>query len=237
MDNSDLPYLLVCRQVSGVDSGGYAFQRLTPTAISAIRPRAPAVTMPTLTRGYYDNPVTLSCHVQSLVPYELRWFRDNKQLGNTLHYRWSLSQINFVVARFAIATRSSADAFEKFSPCFLMKRCLRCWESFAIATVIVARASIAAPYVQRYPSYLAGGANVMCITNISLIWSTRVSPQTASRSVFLNSQFNQFIGIWQLEDWITQSHGRHLQTNRHIDRPRHSICSNKPHLCYACDVA
>ena len=117
--------------MSGVDSGGYAFQRLTPTAISAIRPRAPAVTMPTLTRGYYDNPVTLSCHVQSLVPYELRWFRDNKQLGNTLHYRWSLSQINFVVARFAIATPSSADAFEKFSPCFLMKRCLRCWESFA----------------------------------------------------------------------------------------------------------
>jgi len=39
------------------------------------------------TRGYYDNPVTLICGVDSLVPFELRWFKDDKPLGNTLYYR------------------------------------------------------------------------------------------------------------------------------------------------------
>jgi len=73
--------------MSGVDSHGYKFQRITPTAISAIQPRAPTVTMAPLTRGYYDNAVTLICSVVSLVPYELRWFKDDTPLGNTLYYR------------------------------------------------------------------------------------------------------------------------------------------------------
>ena len=77
----------VCLQISGVDSKGYRFQRITPTAISAIRPQVPNVTMVPLTRGYYDNPVTLTCSVDSLVPFELRWFKDNTPLGNTLYYR------------------------------------------------------------------------------------------------------------------------------------------------------
>jgi len=70
-----------------MDGKGYRFQRITPTAISAIRPQVPNVTMVPLTRGYYDNPVTLTCNVDSLVPFELRWFKDNTPLGNTLYYR------------------------------------------------------------------------------------------------------------------------------------------------------
>jgi len=80
--------LLPCPQISGVDSHGYKFQRITPTAISAVRPEVPTVTMVPITRGYYDNPVTLTCGVVSLVPFELRWFKDDTPLGNTLYYRW-----------------------------------------------------------------------------------------------------------------------------------------------------
>ena len=70
-----------------MDSHGYKFQRITPTALSAIIPDVPTVTMVPLTRGYYGNPVTLTCGVDSLVPFELRWFKDNLPLGNKLHYR------------------------------------------------------------------------------------------------------------------------------------------------------
>ena len=71
----------------GVDGHGYKFQRITQTAISAIRPRPPIVTMAPLIRGYYDNAVTLTCGVDSLVPFELRWFKDQTPLGNTMYYR------------------------------------------------------------------------------------------------------------------------------------------------------
>lgn len=72
-----------------MDDHGYKFQRITPTAISAIRPEVPTVTMAPLTRGYYDNPVTLTCGVDSLVPFEVRWFKDSTPRGNTLYYRCS----------------------------------------------------------------------------------------------------------------------------------------------------
>ena len=43
--------------------------------------------MAPLTRGYHDDAVTLRCYVDSVVPYELRWFKDDAPLGNTLYYR------------------------------------------------------------------------------------------------------------------------------------------------------
>jgi len=75
------------RQVSGTDDRGYRFQRITPTAISAIVPEVPTVTMATVTRGYHGNAVSLTCNVESLVPFEVLWFKDNKPVGNTLYYR------------------------------------------------------------------------------------------------------------------------------------------------------
>jgi len=43
--------------------------------------------MAPIIRGYYGNPVTLTCGVESLVPFELRWFKDDKPLGSTFYYR------------------------------------------------------------------------------------------------------------------------------------------------------
>ena len=76
------------KQIAGVDGKGYAFQRITPTAISAVQPGIPQINMAPTTRGYYDETVTLTCDVSSLVPFEVRWKKNDVPIGNTLFYRY-----------------------------------------------------------------------------------------------------------------------------------------------------
>lgn len=73
-------------KVNGVDNKGYTLQRLTPTAISPLAPKAPSVFMPDVTRGFYDQTAVLICQVYSLVPYTVQWFRDGKQQGYDLFF-------------------------------------------------------------------------------------------------------------------------------------------------------
>ena len=77
-------------QVLGVDSEGHAFQRTTPTAISSVDPDEPVVWAEKLTRGYYDQTAIVSCHVNSLIPFTVQWYRNAVELGNKLFYRSAL---------------------------------------------------------------------------------------------------------------------------------------------------
>jgi hypothetical protein len=77
----------IVEQIAGVDGKGYAFQRITPTAISALNPSAPRVKLPPFVRGYFDTTVTLTCVVESLVPFEVFWSKNDEPIGNTLYYR------------------------------------------------------------------------------------------------------------------------------------------------------
>jgi len=91
-----------------VDGHGYKFQRITRTAISAIKPRPPTVTTATHTRGHYGNAVTLTCGVDSLVPFEVRWFKDNTALGNTLYYRlFPLIKLSCFLIKYRLPVKTS----------------------------------------------------------------------------------------------------------------------------------
>ncbi|XP_067662288.1 hemicentin-1-like isoform X1 [Haliotis asinina] len=73
-------------KVDGIDHQGYVLRRTTPTAISPRVPTAPTVSMPDLTRGFFDQTATLTCTVQSLVPYTVRWFRRGVQMGYDMSF-------------------------------------------------------------------------------------------------------------------------------------------------------
>ncbi len=75
-------------QVTGIDSEGFDFLRITPTAISAILPAPPKVDMVPQTRGFYDKTATLYCPVESLVPFTVQWYREGETLGNLLYFRY-----------------------------------------------------------------------------------------------------------------------------------------------------
>ena len=76
-----------CVQVIGVDREGFEFQRTTPTAVSSVSPDVPVVRSEPLTRGYYDQTATVSCHVTSVIPFTVQWYRNAVELGNKLFYR------------------------------------------------------------------------------------------------------------------------------------------------------
>lgn len=100
---------MVSFQVVGVDSQGYDFQRTTPTALSATDPALPSVEMQSLTDGFYQETIVLSCSVTSLVPFAVQWHRDGEELGNKLFYSES------AVVTWSIADASSAS--EGFYTC------------------------------------------------------------------------------------------------------------------------
>ena len=73
-------------QVSGIDDKGYVIQRLTPTAITRILPGKPKLWMPEVTKGYFGSLATIRCQVDSLVPYTVKWFSEDIQLGDELYF-------------------------------------------------------------------------------------------------------------------------------------------------------
>ena len=74
-------------QIAGVDDEGFDFQRITPTAISAIQPYPPKIDMAARTRGYYDKTAIVHCNVESMVPFTVQWHREGEKLGTVLYYR------------------------------------------------------------------------------------------------------------------------------------------------------
>ncbi|KAI5614770.1 hemicentin-1 isoform X1 [Silurus asotus] len=68
-------------RVTGYDRDGFLFQRVSSVSFSNIIPGAPKVSMPFTTPGYYLQKGELTCHVDSLIPFTLRFSRDGERLG------------------------------------------------------------------------------------------------------------------------------------------------------------
>ncbi|XP_023810079.1 hemicentin-1 isoform X2 [Oryzias latipes] len=68
-------------RVTGYDRNGFLFQRVSSVSFSSIIPNAPTVLMPATTIGYYLQRGSVVCHVESLIPFTLRFSRDGKRLG------------------------------------------------------------------------------------------------------------------------------------------------------------
>lgn len=68
-------------RVTGYDSDGFLFQRVSSVSYSSIVPDAPRVSMPTHTPGYYLQKGAITCSVDSLIPYTLRFTREGLRVG------------------------------------------------------------------------------------------------------------------------------------------------------------
>ncbi|KAJ7986246.1 hypothetical protein DPEC_G00337960 [Dallia pectoralis] len=86
-------------RVTGYDMDGFLFQRVSSVSFSSIVPDAPKVVMPSITPGYYLQKGGISCHVDSLIPFTLRFTREGKRLGIDQLFResanalWELGQV------------------------------------------------------------------------------------------------------------------------------------------------
>uniref|UniRef100_A0A3P9M5Z2 Hemicentin 1 n=1 Tax=Oryzias latipes TaxID=8090 RepID=A0A3P9M5Z2_ORYLA len=80
-------------RVTGYDRNGFLFQRVSSVSFSSIIP-APTVLMPATTIGYYLQRGSVVCHVESLIPFTLRFSRDGKRLGeDQLFASWEIDQV------------------------------------------------------------------------------------------------------------------------------------------------
>lgn len=104
-------------RVTGYDKDGFLFQRVSSVSFSSIIPGescklllkepcnntydqlmikptislldAPKVIMSSMTPGYYLRRGAISCQVESLIPFTLRFSRDGRRLGVDQLFRWA----------------------------------------------------------------------------------------------------------------------------------------------------
>ncbi|XP_019904855.2 hemicentin-1 isoform X2 [Esox lucius] len=86
-------------RVTGYDMDGFLFQRVSSVSYSSIVPDAPKVVMPPTTPGYYLQKGAISCQVDSLIPFTLRFSREGRRLGidqlfsESANALWELAQV------------------------------------------------------------------------------------------------------------------------------------------------
>ncbi|XP_038571298.1 hemicentin-1 isoform X2 [Micropterus salmoides] len=86
-------------RVTGYDVDGFTFQRVSSVSFSSIIPDAPKVLMPAKTHGYYLQRGAVSCQVESLIPFTLRFSRDGRRLGvdqlfsESANASWEIAQV------------------------------------------------------------------------------------------------------------------------------------------------
>ncbi|XP_009874122.1 PREDICTED: hemicentin-1-like, partial [Apaloderma vittatum] len=96
-------------KIMGYDKDDYLFQRVSSVSFSSVAPDAPKVTMPTKTPGYYLQPGSVPCHVESLIPFTQRFTKNGVKLGVDQFFKESSSM------SWEIATVSLSD--EGFYEC------------------------------------------------------------------------------------------------------------------------
>ncbi|XP_056893820.1 hemicentin-1 isoform X2 [Takifugu flavidus] len=68
-------------RVTGYDPNGFVFQRASSVSFSNIKPGAPKAMMPATTPAYYLQSGAVRCHIDSLIPFTLRFSRNGRRLG------------------------------------------------------------------------------------------------------------------------------------------------------------
>ncbi|XP_075228407.1 hemicentin-1-like isoform X2 [Lycorma delicatula] len=72
--------------VHGVSTDGHDFKRITPTAVTSVKPERAGVIASSPVQGHVNEPVKLTCYVKSLLPFDVRWFKDGIKIGKPHHY-------------------------------------------------------------------------------------------------------------------------------------------------------
>ncbi|XP_071421021.1 hemicentin-1 [Pithys albifrons albifrons] len=87
-------------KITGYDKDDYLFQRVSSVSFSSITPDAPKVTMPMKTPGYYLQPGSVPCHVESLIPFTQYFTRNGVKLGVDQFFKesssmsWDIAQVS-----------------------------------------------------------------------------------------------------------------------------------------------
>ncbi|NXT68617.1 HMCN1 protein, partial [Chaetops frenatus] len=87
-------------KITGYDKDDYLFQRVSSVSFSSITPDAPKVTMPMETPGYYLQPGSVPCHVESLIPFTQRFTKNGVKLGVDQFFKesssmsWDIAQVS-----------------------------------------------------------------------------------------------------------------------------------------------
>ncbi|XP_043555476.1 hemicentin-1 [Chiloscyllium plagiosum] len=76
-------------KITGYDTEGYLFQRVSGVSYSNIVPGPPKVVMPAQTPGYYLQTGFIICNVDSLIPFTLRFSRAGTKLGTDQFFKES----------------------------------------------------------------------------------------------------------------------------------------------------
>uniref|UniRef100_A0A8C6YIL3 Hemicentin 1 n=1 Tax=Nothoprocta perdicaria TaxID=30464 RepID=A0A8C6YIL3_NOTPE len=89
-------------KITGYDKDGYLFQRISSVSFSSIIPEAPKVTMPDKTPGYYLQPGSIPCHVESLIPFTQHFSKNGIKLGVDQFFKES-SSVSWDMERVSLA--------------------------------------------------------------------------------------------------------------------------------------
>ncbi|XP_009081115.1 PREDICTED: LOW QUALITY PROTEIN: hemicentin-1-like, partial [Acanthisitta chloris] len=89
-------------KITGYDKDDYLFQRVSSVSFSSITPDAPKVTMPIKTPGYYLQPGSVPCHVESLIPFTQRFTKNGVKLGVDQFFKES-SSMSWEIAQVSLA--------------------------------------------------------------------------------------------------------------------------------------
>ncbi|XP_076053538.1 hemicentin-1-like, partial [Oratosquilla oratoria] len=83
-------------KISGYDSQGFPFDRISPTAITSQLPFKPEVTAKEKVFGYFDQPVSIKCYVQTLVPFSLEWQKNGISLASNINHPQS-AEVEWII--------------------------------------------------------------------------------------------------------------------------------------------
>ncbi|TSL47575.1 Hemicentin-1 [Bagarius yarrelli] len=107
-------------RVNGYDRDGFLFQRVSSVSFFSIVPGVPKVSMPPTTPGYYLQKGGVTCQVESLIPFTLRFSREGVKLGmdqifsESSNATWEISKVSLKDEGFydcvAISTAGTGQA-------------------------------------------------------------------------------------------------------------------------------
>ncbi|XP_067940287.1 hemicentin-1-like [Watersipora subatra] len=83
-------------EVIGTDENGFTFIRISKSAISAVVPAAPVITIAPQIIGNYGSSINMLCIVESLVPFVVTWYKGDKSISDDRFFLQTESVIHTV---------------------------------------------------------------------------------------------------------------------------------------------
>ncbi|XP_038601048.1 LOW QUALITY PROTEIN: hemicentin-2 [Tachyglossus aculeatus] len=163
-------------KVKGEDQDGNPLHRVSGVAYTGVVPGSPQVSMPGVIRGYLQQPLVISCSVQSPLPFRLQLRRDGVRLGEERHF-YESGNSSWEIPR---ASKGEEGAYE----CLAISRAGmgRAWTDLVVTDppprIVPPQNVTVSPGETAILSCLVLGAVPY---NLSWVWERRVLSDTEGR--------------------------------------------------------